>query len=535
MRPGFPLAAVLSLCAVCTGPLVPRAWAEVGATGTRLAIDGGAPRAYMTYGHADEPELYAPIVKDLARLQILFVRQADDVIVTQKGKEVARWPIVFSREDVPETGEPCVLVLGGSAYVPVRALSQLCGFEVKWDKEENLMSLAPNTAGAVAVQPNTTPPSDQHQGIVFLTSVVVEQKGSQVEVRVQSSGRVRPVKTMVNSPAPRRLVLDFPNAKWAEGIQMPAGIGAVRAIRIGHPHPDTARLVLEVPSSAVNLIALAVKLDEVVASVGAGKAVVFTKTPVLTSGQIAAIRRRGSPLGRQMASRHATGLLGPPSTLEGDPRNVPGSEVPIDPTIIEPPVGPGTGPGLPHVPRIDPSGALAGRIICVDAGHGGHSSGARGLLHLEKDLCLKMARQLRDGLEAQGARVVMTRDADVYVGLEERCVIANRSGADLFISIHCNSMPRRNMQSGTETYYHTGQSYRLAQSLHGRVVGAVGGRNGGIRNRRFYVIRNTAMPSVLLEIAYINNTLDEQLLAAEEFHGNLAASLTQGVLDYFGK
>jgi hypothetical protein len=106
------LAAALSLLALFT----PRAEADLGATGTRMAIAGGAARFYMTYGHVDEPEIYAPIGRELARIQVTFRRQGEDYLVFHRGALVERWPIVFTKEGVPETGEhPCVLVMCGSS------------------------------------------------------------------------------------------------------------------------------------------------------------------------------------------------------------------------------------------------------------------------------------------------------------------------------------------------------------------------------------------------------------------------------------
>jgi N-acetylmuramoyl-L-alanine amidase len=183
---------------------------------------------------------------------------------------------------------------------------------------------------------------------------------------------------------------------------------------------------------------------------------------------------------------------------------------------------------------VKPAVSLIGKTICIDAGHGGHSAGAKGTENLEKDLCLKMCLSLQRELEQRGARVIMTRDSDVFVSLEGRCVIANSANADLFISIHLNSTPTRNSASGTETYWHTPQSQRLARAVHRRVVGAFGGLDRGIRNRAFYVIRNTTMPSVLLEIGFINHKTDEALLEQSLFHNRLGESLTHGVLDYFG-
>ncbi len=89
--------------------------------------------------------------------------------------------------------------------------------------------------------------------------------------------------------------------------------------------------------------------------------------------------------------------------------------------------------------------------------------------------------------------------------------------------------------NGSQTYWRTPQSKELAWVLHPRMVAAVGRKNGGVRNQSFMVIRETRMPSVLLEVAYINHEEEEKLLADRAMHRRLADSLTRGVMDYFGR
>jgi N-acetylmuramoyl-L-alanine amidase len=177
---------------------------------------------------------------------------------------------------------------------------------------------------------------------------------------------------------------------------------------------------------------------------------------------------------------------------------------------------------------------LRGKVICIDAGHGGHSVGAQGVSGLwEKSLCLQMALEAARALQAVGAEVILTRSDDTFVSLDGRVEIANEKGVDLFVSIHCNAMPRRNTMSGTETYYYTAHSLALARALHPQIVGVMGGRDGGIRRRAFAVIRKTQMPSVLLEIGYINHSEDEQKLADAENQRLIGEAIRDGVIAYF--
>jgi N-acetylmuramoyl-L-alanine amidase len=486
----------------------------------------------MTYGHADEPELYAPIVPELARLQVAFQRRGEDFLVFYRGNKIGEWPIVRSREDVPETGEnPCVLVLGGNVYVPVRKLAELLPIDVKWDKKSNLVAVVPGAPknGTAQAPTGIRPSVRQEIQAITLSGITVEQNGAGVQIHVRSSAPVRP--TWLNIKNPQRIALDFPNARWADGIQVPAGVGVVNSFRTGQPTPATARLVMDVPGPQIRLTAVTIQQGEVQASVGTGAEVRTVKVDPAVQQQIAldqqirAIIIRNRP-GYRITSRGGTGIGLDGSRINGLPDGPDSGEPGDGGNPVQPPLDP------PH--RRIPAGDLAGKLICVDAGHGGHSAGAKGLNNLEKDLCLGMAMQLKGALQARGATVIMPRTDDSYVGLDERCQFANSRGADLFISIHCNSTPRRNSASGSQTYWRTPQSLRLAQTLHPYLLGAVRGRDGGVHNASFAVIRETVMPSVLLEIAYINNERDEQLLANPSFHGNLAENIAKGVLEYFG-
>jgi N-acetylmuramoyl-L-alanine amidase len=342
-----------------------------------------------------------------------------------------------------------------------------------------------------------------------ITGVEMRREAGRLKLTVRTSNGVAP--TTLHLKSPPRIALDFPGARWEEGLTLPSGVGEVTRLRNGYfqppANPDAvaARLVLELKTPLTKIVELRMAETNVIASVGRGG-------PQMAKGMIprtgaqrvqVGVQRRGKP--RQMASRG--GLNGSFNT--DDPGQVT--------RILSPRLG----------------NALAGKIICVDAGHGGHSKGAAGLQHLEKDICLKISRELQQELEARGARVVMTRSDDTFVSLAGRCQIANGAEADAFISIHLNSSPRRNSATGTETFWYTSHSFPLAQALHARMVGTVGKLDRGVRHRRLYVCRAVTMPSVLLEVAFINNENDEQLLASSQLHQNLAVSLAEGVVDFF--
>ena len=232
-------------------------------------------------------------------------------------------------------------------------------------------------------------------------------------------------------------------------------------------------------------------------------------------------------------------------------------------------------PSPPPVLPVAP--ALTGlRRIVVDAGHGGKDPGAIGPSGLrEKDVTLAMAKKIAERLRATlGCEVVLTRDRDVYLPLEERTAIANKVGADLFISVHANAAPNRQAY-GIETYYlnfskndkaaavaarengtslkevtdlelilfdlmansKINESSRLAAEIQRALVGRLTGqfedvRDLGVRQGPFYVLLGATMPSVLVETAFISHPREERRLASASFHEHAAEAIAEAVQSY---
>jgi N-acetylmuramoyl-L-alanine amidase len=170
-----------------------------------------------------------------------------------------------------------------------------------------------------------------------------------------------------------------------------------------------------------------------------------------------------------------------------------------------------------------------GRTIVVDAGHGGYDrGGVPGQRISEKDKTLDVAQRLRRILQAQGYRVVMTRDSDVFVPLGTRCSIANSYRGATFVSIHFNCAPRVGA-NGIETYYYRSDSANLAASIHRNVVSISPSENRGIRRRGFYVLRRTAIPSVLVECGFLTNPTEGRLALSPDYRQRLAEQIARGI------
>ncbi|HZD60031.1 MAG TPA: N-acetylmuramoyl-L-alanine amidase [Anaerolineae bacterium] len=179
-------------------------------------------------------------------------------------------------------------------------------------------------------------------------------------------------------------------------------------------------------------------------------------------------------------------------------------------------------------------------IIAVDAGHGGNDSGAvapsNGLK--EKDVNLAVALKLRDLLKAASFEVVMTRSTDVYVGLSQRATIANNANADIFVSIHHNSTLSTAAVGTSVYYYPTSQDGALlAKIVQEELVKALGwagvsGKDDGIHSADFAVLRETVMPAVLCEAAFLSNPNEAALLATDSFRQKEAQGIRNGIIKY---
>jgi N-acetylmuramoyl-L-alanine amidase len=169
------------------------------------------------------------------------------------------------------------------------------------------------------------------------------------------------------------------------------------------------------------------------------------------------------------------------------------------------------------------------RTIVIDAGHGGYDrGGVPGQRISEKDKTLDVAQRLRRILAASGYRVIMTRDSDVFVPLPTRVAIANSYRNAIFVSIHFNCASRVGA-NGIETYYYRGDSASLAASIHRNVVSNAPSENRGIRRRGFYVLRRTAIPSVLVECGFLTNPTEGRLAQTGDYRQRLAEQLARGI------
>lgn len=203
--------------------------------------------------------------------------------------------------------------------------------------------------------------------------------------------------------------------------------------------------------------------------------------------------------------------------------------IPVPPPDRTNPVPPDrTTPSIPP-PRI-PNGRV---VVVVDPGHGGKDPGAIGIGGLqEKDIILPIAQQVASILEQQGIQAVLTRDSDYFVDLGPRVDMSERIGADLFVSIHANSINlSRTDISGLETYYYS-SGQRLARTIHNSILQSLDIKDRGVRQARFYVLRKSSMPSVLVEVGFVTGREDAAKLSDPAYRSQMAQAIARGILQY---
>jgi N-acetylmuramoyl-L-alanine amidase len=173
--------------------------------------------------------------------------------------------------------------------------------------------------------------------------------------------------------------------------------------------------------------------------------------------------------------------------------------------------------------------------IVIDPGHGGSDSGAIGPNRtLEKSINLNTALILKQKLEQQGAKVIMTRSSDYYVSLKNRTLISNNENADAFISLHYDSASGN--ASGISTYYYNKtKDFNLSSLIKNELIAKTGQRDRGVMFGNFQVIRENKKPSSLLELGFISNPKDEILISTDGYQDNITSAIVDGLNKFFKK
>lgn len=220
-------------------------------------------------------------------------------------------------------------------------------------------------------------------------------------------------------------------------------------------------------------------------------------------------------------------------------------------------------------PLLDPAAVPSpgpARLVVIDAGHGGNDPGTenRGLKLQEKTFTLDVAHRLKADLERRGFRVRLARSTDVRLArtqaadLKRRAAVANRAAADIFISIHFNSLPDSPRTSGVETYaltpagqrstsaaarsrsdrvVHAGNRHDhwnavLAAAVHRKLLAQLGAVDRGLKRARFAVLREVRCPAVLIEAGFLSNREEARRISTPAYRQSIAVAIADGIGDY---
>ncbi len=197
----------------------------------------------------------------------------------------------------------------------------------------------------------------------------------------------------------------------------------------------------------------------------------------------------------------------------------------------------------------------AGKVttVIIDPGHGGHDAGAVSSYASEKVCNLQLARRVRDQLVKKGLKVVMTRDGDYFLTLQQRVDIANKYPNSIFVSIHHNSA--RSSASGIETFTlapkgttspfaksranqtlsgnnQDSENIALATAVHSRAIQASGAIDRGIQRARFSVLCTIKRPAILFEGGFVSSPKEGKLISSPAYQEKLATAICEGILSY---
>ena len=317
---------------------------------------------------------------------------------------------------------------------------------------------------------------------------------------------------------PQRIIIDIQNAWVSPNVKKATNIDSrfAKAVRIAQHDSSTVRVVVE-------------------SSMGKNNYKVFALKGGTTAYRVV------MDLGKVGGGSKNSGIdFNPqpkPDTSASNNTNK-GEKVDTPPSVTTP-------SGTTTEPAFTPG--LKGKIIALDAGHGGSDTGAIGPTGVtEKGVTLRVAKALQKLLQAEGATVLMTRTTDTEVSpkkanasdveeLQARCDVGNDGNADIFISMHMDSFTN-STPSGTTGYYYTKgskASQRLAQYVSEGVVTALGTGNRGTKSCNFYVVKHTDMPATLVEMAFISNDKEEKLMNSEAGINRAAEGILNGLRRFF--
>ncbi|HSP42843.1 MAG TPA: N-acetylmuramoyl-L-alanine amidase [Luteolibacter sp.] len=171
------------------------------------------------------------------------------------------------------------------------------------------------------------------------------------------------------------------------------------------------------------------------------------------------------------------------------------------------------------------------RTVVIDAGHGGHDNGGQWGKVYEKHLALDTAVRLENRLKQMGYKTVMTRRSDYFVSLPRRVAIGNSHKNAIFVSIHYNYTWKQHV-TGLETFYHCREGQQLAHFVQRSLVRHTRTVDRNAKFARYYVIRNSAHPAILVEGGFVSNEEERERMKSGDYRESIARAVAEGIHRY---
>lgn len=182
--------------------------------------------------------------------------------------------------------------------------------------------------------------------------------------------------------------------------------------------------------------------------------------------------------------------------------------------------------------RDSASRSIVGKVIVLDAGHGGYDPGALGKKNNEKTLTLAAVKEISSLLEKEGAKVYLTRSTDTYISLSGRVAVSHQYRADAFVSVHYNSGSKA--AKGIETFYYSkSKDFALADYIRQALIDQTGLVNRGTKFGDLHVVRENNQPAALLELGFLSNPDEEAIISTKNYHKKVATAVAEGLKLYF--
>ncbi|MBO5733327.1 MAG: N-acetylmuramoyl-L-alanine amidase [Clostridia bacterium] len=382
-------------------------------------------------------------------------------------------------------------LINGKTMIPARYVAESLGFDVSFDSSTDTIKIdtgksvttpAP-TPTPVPTPSNPAAPSEKPTYDITLTAYSYQRDGDTVTTTFTFNKSVKFSHFMLKEPT--RIVVDTQNTKFPTTLTASStGYEDVTGIRLGQ-QVSGVRIVFDVTE----------ELDY----------------KVTTSGKKLIVK-----IGGDLTEETA------PTTPEADK--------PDEPEVVE--------PVIPDPPSYAPT-----RTVYLDPGHGGEDPGAiftdeDGTIWRESDINLGVALKVRDILQANGVKVIMSRDTDKTVDLVSRPKDANNKQATLFVSVHTNSFVA-DTAYGIETWgtlqysatYAGVTDKTLATNIQNAVISKTGAHSRGVKDSTgLAVLKHSIMPSVLIEVGFISNTNERALMFTDSYRQKLAEGIAEGIL-----